>query len=132
MENKWQLILHEDCEDPYYEITNGPISLCAPCGIVGETEEQEDEIFTRVLDALNTSGVDFHSENPLELKQHIEIQALQAKCDRYENLIQNILDYISECKGSTISMTGRVTAIENTLSKALSAGEGKKEVENGE
>jgi len=24
--NKWQLILHEQCEDPYYEITNGPIS----------------------------------------------------------------------------------------------------------
>lgn len=53
-----------------------------------------------------------------------ENKALQARVDRYEGCIQDVLDYISECKGSAISMEGRITAIENTLSKALSAGEG--------
>jgi hypothetical protein len=48
-----------------------------------------------------------------------EDTALLAKAERYENCIQGILDYIAECKGSSISMEGRITAIENTLSKAL-------------
>jgi hypothetical protein len=57
----------------------------------------------------------------------IQKDELETKCERYENLIQNILDYIGECKGSTISVENRITAIENTLSRALSAGEGERE-----
>jgi hypothetical protein len=78
---KWKLILHEQGEDPYYEITNGPISICAPCGFWGETEEEEDTLFKKVADALNESGIDFHSENALELKQHIENMELQNKLE---------------------------------------------------
>src|ERR1044072_1274766 len=96
-QNKWQLLLHEDCEDPFYEITNGQISLIANCGFVGEDDADEENIFNRVKDELNTSGVRFHSGNKLEIKQHIEIQkqqyeiaALQSKCDRYEKALSKI------------------------------------------
>jgi hypothetical protein len=99
MESKWQLILHEQFEDPYFEITNGPISLCCNAGFVGETEEEEDSIFKKVVGALNNSGIDFHSENKLELAQHIdlmkqshEIDALQSKCDRYEKIVKEHSD----------------------------------------
>lgn len=81
MKNKWELKLHDDVEDPYYELTNGQTTLCANCGFVGETDEGEDAIFKKVADSLNESGIDWHSENALELKQHIEIQALQSKYD---------------------------------------------------
>lgn len=91
------MILHEQCEDPYFEITNGPISLCCNAGEVGETEDEEDEIFKKVTDALNKSGADFHSENKLELKQHLEIQELkykagelQARCDKMEAALKEI------------------------------------------
>jgi hypothetical protein len=94
-QNKWQITLHEDCEDPYYEITNGLISLIANCGFVGEDDADEENIFRRVFDALDQSGIDFHSGNPLELEQHIEIlergykiDELQAKCDQAEQLIE--------------------------------------------
>jgi|SRR6478752_196125 len=96
-QNKWQLVLHEDCEDPYYEITNGPISLIANCGFIGEDDADEENIFNRVKDELNVSGIKFHSGNKLELQQHIEIQkqqyeiaAIQSKCDRYEKALKEI------------------------------------------
>lgn len=95
--NKWQLILHEQCEDPYYEITNGPISLIANCGCVGETEAEEDAIFKRIFEALDQSGVRFHYGNALEVNQHIEIQklkydieAIQAQCNRYMTALKII------------------------------------------
>lgn len=81
---KWKLTLHEQVERPYYEITNGPISLCAPCGYVGETEEDEDAVFKNVAHVLNDSGIVFHSENALEFKQHIEIMQLQTDIDHWK------------------------------------------------
>jgi hypothetical protein len=96
MESKWKLILHEQCEDPYYEITNGPISLVANCGFVGEDDADEDNIFNRVKDELNISGIDFHSGNKLELKQYIEKRELQYKVDelkeRCEKMAQEHAD----------------------------------------
>lgn len=92
MGNKWKLILHEQCEDPYFEITNGPISLCSPAGHVGETEDEEDAIFKKVADALNDSGIDFHSKNALELKQHIEVMKLQAEVERLNKSMAHHMD----------------------------------------
>ena len=100
MENKWELILHDGVEDPYYELTNGPISLCANCGFVGENEEDEDVIFTKVLDALNNSGIDFHSENKLEFEQNVKIMGLEYEIDewkvKYDDL-QNQLQHKDFC-----------------------------------
>jgi hypothetical protein len=97
MESKWELKLHDRVEDPYYEITNGQISLIANCGFVGEDDADEENIFNRVKDELNISGIDFHSGNKLELEQHIdimkqsqEIEELQAKVERYEKALKNI------------------------------------------
>lgn len=89
-ESKWKLTLHEQVERPYYEITNGPISLCASCGFVGETEEDEDAIFKNVAQVLNDSGIDFHSENALEFKQHIEIMQLQTDVDHWKREHQEL------------------------------------------
>lgn len=93
MANKkvWELKLHDQVEDPYYEITNGPISLVASCGFIGETEEDEDGLFKMVTNALNDSGIGFHSENALELKQHIEILSLQDENRYLKELLQNFL-----------------------------------------
>jgi Rad3-related DNA helicase len=96
MANKWELKLHEDVEDPYFEITNGPISLVATCGYVGETEDEEDAIFKRVTDTLNESGIDFRSENALELDQHIELQQLQLKYDELKGDMQTRNKELSE------------------------------------
>jgi hypothetical protein len=102
-QNKWQIILHEQCEDPYYEITNGPISLIANCGFVGEDDADEENIFRRIFDSLDQSGINFHSGNPLELKQHIEIQklkyemeALQAKCERCEKENKDLTEALKQ------------------------------------
>lgn len=122
MENKWKLILHEQCEDPYFEITNGPISLCSPTGHVGETEDEEDEIFKKVADALNKSGIDFHSENALELKQHIEIMALQYKLDELHVQAQCMADVLAELRmflyqareGAEINYDAIILKIEET------------------
>lgn len=124
--NNWKLILHEQCEDPYFEITNGPISLCCNAGLVGETEDEEDAIFKKVADALNNSGIDFHSENKLELKQHIEIlecgykiEELQARCERYETALNQIREHIKETQNKV-----NVMGIALIINEALS-GEGK-------
>src|ERR1044072_1133568 len=146
-QNKWQLLLHEDCEDPFYEITNGQISLIAKCGFVGEDDADEENIFNRVKDELNTSGVRFHSGNKLEIKQHIEIQkqqyeiaALQSKCDRYESVIASLNNtrFIKGVPGATWGDTdydslaaaaGYNQAVMNMKSLILKSltGEGEKE-----
>lgn len=132
--SKWQLILHEKCEDPYYEITNGTISLIANCGFVGETDEEEDSIFKSVFDALDQSGIRFHSGNVLEVNQHIEIQKLKydyatlhAKCERYEEALKWYAD-----EGNYFGDNGDLaTAWKNKMPKkaneALSEGGGEKE-----
>jgi hypothetical protein len=148
-QSKWQLILHEDCEYPYYEITNGPVSLIANCGFVGEDDADEENIFRRVFDALDQSGIAFHSGNPLELKQHIEIQklkyemeALQAKCERYEAALRDIEQPVAylirkaDAEGAAIDghaamqLSSNVYFLQSIANEALSAGEGGKEVEN--
>lgn len=127
-QSKWQLILHENCEDPYYEITNGPISLIANCGFVGEDDADEENLFNRIKDELNVSGINFHSGNKLELQQHIEIQKqqyeiddLQARCDRYENALKEIR-FVH--KSSDSSATWHLQQVQNVAIQALS-GEGK-------
>ena len=134
--SKWQLMLHEDREDPFYEITNGQISLIANCGFVGEDEADEDIIFNRVKDELNTSGIHFHSGNKLEIKQHIEIQkqqyeiaALQSKCDRYEKALKEIgarnCDYQTTNSGKLHDTECRACKTNEALN-----GEGEKEAGN--
>jgi len=130
-QNKWQLILHEKAEDPYYEITNGPISLIANCGFVGEDDADEENIFRRVFDALDQSGIRFHSGNPLELTQHLKIQelqyeteALQAKCERYEKALKDLRSYAQGCSDGA-DYIDHDTVIER-INEALS-GAGEKE-----
>lgn len=48
-----------------------------------------------------------------------DVSAFRAKAEKAENNIRNVLDFIAECKGSSISMEGRITAIENTLFRAI-------------
>jgi len=129
--SKWQLILHDKQEDPYYEITNGPISLSANCGYVGETEAEEQRIFEIVTETLNNSRIDFWSENPLELTQHIEIQKLgyenselQAKCERYEKALQSIVTPNLYSPDTWDEIADKMI---RTAAEAL-AGEGEKEV----
>ena len=88
MKNKWELKCHET-EDPYYEITNGQISMIADCGFVGEDDAEEDGIFKNVFNVLNNSGIDFRSNNPLELAQHIEIMELKYEIERLNELLKN-------------------------------------------
>src|SRR5688572_32606420 len=84
MESKWELKLHDRVESPYYEITNGQISLIANCGFVGEDDADEENIFNRVKDELNISGIDFHSGNKLELEQHIDIMKQSQEIDELQ------------------------------------------------
>lgn len=83
--NKWELKLNDKVEDPYYELTNGQTTLIADCGFVGETDEDEDAIFKKVVDTLNESGIDFRSANALELEQHIKIMELQYELDSFKS-----------------------------------------------
>ena len=87
---KWELKLHDASEDPYFEITNGQTSICAHCGFVGETDEEENAIFQKVVDTLNESGIYFHSENILEFKQHIEIMQLQSELEHWKTEHQEL------------------------------------------
>lgn len=91
---KWQVILHEQVENPYFEITNGPISICANAGEVGETEDQEEAIFMALVEQLNKSGIDFHSENKLELQQHLKIMELENNFSYYKAYVDSKLSQI--------------------------------------
>lgn len=93
-ERKWEFKYH-DTEDPYYEITNGQISLVGDCGFVGETDAEEDNIFRNVFNAINGSGIDFRSNNPLELEQHIIIQELQYKIQDATRALEMAYTYIN-------------------------------------
>lgn len=131
--NKWEVKSHSypiadtGDYDGYYEITNGNITLTTRDDY--EETERQLQIAAAVL---NKWGINFFDQKVDDLLIDIhcmkdaqrwkdeEFAALQAKCDKYVNCIQNILDYIGECEGSKISLEGRITAIENTLLKALS------------
>jgi len=136
MENKWQLIKHETDKDFVYEITNGPISLCVnEDDMPGEDYGEDIPLLNQVVDALNKSGIPFHSENKLELDQHItimeqscEIDELQAKCDRYEKALK-----LAECELTSLyrKLGYSGSNILKEVTEALSAGEGEKEADNG-
>lgn len=90
--SNWELKLHDNVEDPFYEITNGPISLVANCGFVGGDDAGEDAIFKRVTDTLNESGIDFHSENRLEFAQHIRIMELESQLEFISETLKSIVE----------------------------------------
>lgn len=86
--NTWQLKEHDRIERPYWEITNGPISLC----VDDEDIEDKDIIAMQfIVNALNSGGIKFRSENALELKQHIEIMQLRDQAQRMADAF-NILN----------------------------------------
>ena len=68
---QWQLKSHEDDDAGYWEITNGPISICT-------SEDPVDEsVLPGIVNLLNKAQVKFRSENKLELDQQIQIMQLQ-------------------------------------------------------
>lgn len=82
-QNKWELKEHE----AHWEITNGHISLCTR---EDDVDEPSELLF--ITDALNTSGIELHSENKLELDQHIEIIKLQDRVNRLVNTLECIVN----------------------------------------
>jgi hypothetical protein len=85
---KWKLILHYDVEDAYFEITNGKIIIAASEESIGwETFEEAEVAAQKIVDALNQSDIEFHSENPLEIQLHIESEEWKAK---YNEAIEKI------------------------------------------
>lgn len=84
-QSNWQLKDHDDLERPYWEITNGPISLC-----VNDDDIEEEHItaMKEIVSALNSGGIQFHSENALELKQHIEIMELKEQAQRMADALK--------------------------------------------
>lgn len=140
MENRWQLIKHEADKDFVYEITNGPISLCVnEDDMPGEDYGEDIPLLNQVVDALNKSGIPFHSENKLELDQHItimeqscEIDELQAKYNRYEAALKYIAKQNKSNEWEEEGDTEHgYNCIIDVAREALSSGEGNKEVENG-
>jgi hypothetical protein len=92
MNNNWQLIHHSDVETPYFEITNGPISLCVnEDDMPFEAEIDNTLEINHIVDTLNTSKVKFRSENKLELDQHIEIMELKSDVHRCKELLQTVV-----------------------------------------
>lgn len=88
--NTWQLKEHDRIERPYWEITNGPISLC----VDDEDIEDKDIIAMQfIVNALNSGGIKFRSENALELKQHIEIMQLRDQAQRMADTLEWIKTY---------------------------------------
>lgn len=82
------------------------------------------------LQMMMDASVKFCADHHSDLSPHIAVRAavktwaekyaaLRAKADRLQDRVQNILEYIAECKGGSISIEGRLTAIENTLSRTL-------------
>lgn len=86
-QSNWQLKDHDDLERPYWEITNGPISLC-----VNDDDIEEEHItaMKEIVSALNSGGIQFHSENALELKQHIEIMELKEQAQRMADALERV------------------------------------------
>lgn len=85
----WQLKEHDKVERPYWEITNGPISMCV------DDEDIEEEHITamkEIVSALNSGGIKFHSENALELEQHIEIMQLRDQAQRMEDALEELTE----------------------------------------
>jgi hypothetical protein len=127
-QNKWQLILHEQREDPYFEITNGHISLCANAGLVGESEDEEDAIFKKVTEALDNSGIDFHSESKLELAQHIKIQELDYAGDNLARAARSLRLSVTAHPDYTGEENAEWTDLVEGIDEALAEWKGEKEV----
>lgn len=103
----WQLKEHDNVERPYWEITNGAISLC-----VDDEDIVEEHItaMKEIVSALNSGGIKFRSENALEIKQHIEIMQLQEElknakdaavmfCNKFnvsQTMVAEVVDLLSE------------------------------------
>lgn len=102
MENsKWELKEHDDVERPYWEITNGPISMC-----VNDEDIEEEHItaMKEIVSALNSGGIKFRSENALEFKLHIDIMKLQTEVadwkreyDELQTQAQRMADALDKC-----------------------------------
>jgi hypothetical protein len=90
MNNNWQLIHHSDVETPYFEITNGLISLCVDEDDTPE-DVTEEAMLGKIVYALNAYGLQFRSENKLELDQHCEIMQLKCEVHRYKELLQTVV-----------------------------------------
>lgn len=50
-----------------------------------------------------------------------ELKRLKERADKMEDAMENIMDFIAESKGSSSSIESRLTAINNTLYKALAS-----------
>lgn len=133
MENKWELIEHE----AHFQITNGPISLCT-----SEDDADSKIDLMAIVSMLNDLPYDLHSENALELKQHIEIMQLQSELmyekDRAQILV-DALKKIHERAESAIfphlpiesAGAAMCVDIEKIASAALTNYAGEKEAGNG-
>lgn len=69
MNNKWEV---KEWGEESYALTNGNITMVT-------SDASDDRYLQAIVDLLNGSGYSYHSENKLELDQHIEISELQFK-----------------------------------------------------
>jgi hypothetical protein len=124
--------------DGYYEITNGDITLITK----DDYEETERQLKTAVA-ALNRWGINFYDQKVEDSAIDIycmkdaqkwkneEFAALQAKCNRYESLLQTVHQKAKEgiFPHLPVETMGAQKCIEidAMLNEAISAGEGEKE-----
>ena len=93
MIKKWELIHHENIETPYFEITNGPISLCIDEEDIPFEEAELCEKWCQIITDSLKIPYNIRSENKLELDQHITICVLQDEVAHLKETLLKIANW---------------------------------------
>lgn len=91
IKNKWELKDHSDIERPFWEITNGVISICADDEDFEEDEKLTETRLQNIVRRLNGCNVEFYAEaTKLEFEQHITIGLMQSQIDGLKKVLEDI------------------------------------------